>query len=176
MISAPVLAQAGPELSALAGSEGPDLTRYLVVCGFLILLVAGLGVGLRRLAASGWRGRARARALTAVDVLPLGGRQKLAVVRCYDRSFLIGVGEKELCLIAALGEDAERSDEAPELTVLDAPAPASERAAPPAAPAPKRERFLAALRARAGDAALLPRAPARASGAPPRLPGGGLLG
>ena len=174
MISAPVLAQSGPDLSGLAGSEGPDLTRYLVVCGFLILLVAGLGVALRRFAARGWRGRARARALEAVDVLPLGGRQKLAVVRCYDRSFLIGVGDKELCLIAALGEDAERSDEAPELTALDAPAP--EHAVPPAAPPPKRERFLAALRARAGDAALLPRAPARASGAPPRLPGGGLLG
>lgn len=172
MIPATVLAQAGPDLSGLAGAEGPDLTRYLAVCGILILLVAGLGVGLRRLARSGWRAHARARALQAVDVLPLGGRQKLAVVRCYDRSFLIGVGDKELCLIAALGEEPAGSDEAPELTALDAPTP---ELAPPPAGLPKRERFLAALRARAGDAAVLPPTPARASGAP-RLPGGGLLG
>jgi flagellar biogenesis protein FliO len=163
MIPALALVQGAPDLSGLAGSEGPDLSRYLAVCALLILLVAGLGVGYRTLAASGWRGRARGRALTAVDVLPLGGRQKLAVVRCYDKSFLIGLGEKELCLIAALDEEAQKSDQAPELTALDAAAP------------PQKGRFLATLRAKAGDAALLPRSQAR-SPAAPRLPGGGLLG
>jgi len=171
MIPALALVQGAPDLSGLAGSEGPDLSRYLAVCAVLILLVAGLGVGFRKLAASGWRGRARARALTAVDVLPLGGRQKLAVVRCYDRSFLIGLGEKELCLIAALDEEAQKSDQAPELTALDAAAPQAAGVPQP----PHKGRFLATLRAKAGDAALLPRSQAR-SPAAPRLPGGGLLG
>ena len=37
-----------------------------------------------------------------VDVLPLGGRRQLTVVRCYDRTFALGLGEKDVSLIAEI--------------------------------------------------------------------------
>jgi flagellar biogenesis protein FliO len=37
-----------------------------------------------------------------VDVLPLGGRVRIAVVRCYDRTFLVGTGEKGVTLLSEL--------------------------------------------------------------------------
>lgn len=122
---------------------GPGLTRYLVVCGLLIGLTAGLAWVLRRFVAGAVRGRAAQRSLQMLDVLPLGGKQRLGVVRCYDRSFVIGLGEKEMCLIAE----------------LDAPA----APAPEPAPAPERERFPAALiRATEPGPAPQTRAPSRA--------------
>ena len=87
---------------SLGGTSGPDLTRYFVVCGGLLLLVAVLGFGFRRLIGRTLTTRAAQRSLKVIDVLPLGGKQKLAVVRCYDRTFLIGVGEKEVSPVAEL--------------------------------------------------------------------------
>ena len=46
--------------------------------------------------------KAAKRSLQVIDVLPLGSRQRLAVVRCYDRTFLLGLGERELSLITEL--------------------------------------------------------------------------
>ena len=89
-------------------AAGPDLARYFVVCGALVVGVALLGLVLRRFVARGLRARAAQRSLQVLDVLPLGGRQRLLVVRCYDRSFLLGQGDKELRAIAELdpvGED-----------------------------------------------------------------------
>lgn len=96
--------------------DGPDLTRYFLVCG---LLIAGLGVGglfFRRLLRKTLQGRAAKRSLQVLDVLPLGGKQRLLVVRCYDRSFLLGQGEKELRSIAELDAEAlaEEATEAPD--------------------------------------------------------------
>ena len=48
------------------------------------------------------RARAARRSLQVLDVLPLGGKQRLAVVRCYDRTFLLGLGEKEVGLVSEL--------------------------------------------------------------------------
>lgn len=90
------------ESPALGGSSGPDLTRYMLVCGGLLVLVAGLGFAFRKLVHSTLRARAAQRSMQVLDVLPMGGKQKLAVVRCYDRTFLIGVGDKELSNIAEL--------------------------------------------------------------------------
>ena len=95
----------GDDLSTLVGASGPDLTRYLVVCGLLLALFAALGFGFRRLLAGNLRGRAAKRSLQTLDVLPLGSKQRLAVVRCYDRSYLIGIGEKEISLLAELDAD-----------------------------------------------------------------------
>jgi flagellar biogenesis protein FliO len=91
------------ELSA-AVPEGPDLTRYLLVCGGLVLAIAALGLGFQRLVAGAWRTRAGKRALQILDLLPLGGKQRIAVVRVYDRCFLLGLGDKEVALITELGE------------------------------------------------------------------------
>jgi flagellar biogenesis protein FliO len=171
MIPLLALSSQGPDLSGLAGASGPDLTRYLVVCGVLLLLIVALGYGFRRLTAGGLRSRLRSRALSTVDVLALGRRQKVAVVRCYDKTYLIGCGEKELCLLAVLDEDSSRSAEAPVLTALKA-----KQSAPPAEPSPARkERFLDALRQKTGEAAPRATPPRRAPGGP-SLPGGGLLG
>ena len=86
----------------LGGSSGPDLTRYVAVCLGLLALVALLAFGFRRLIGRAVQQRAAQRSLQVIDMLPLSGKHKLAVVRCYDRTFLIGVGEKELSSIAEL--------------------------------------------------------------------------
>ncbi len=101
------IALGGGGPSPLMGTSGPDLTRYLLVCGFLIALIAALGFGFRKLLAGNLRARAAKRSLQTLDVLPLGSKQRLAVVRCYDRSYLIGVGEKEITLLADLEYEHE---------------------------------------------------------------------
>lgn len=83
-------------------SSGPDLTRYFFACGLIFVLILGLAYGFRRLFADGMRRRAEKRSLRVIDVLPLGGKQRLSVVRCYDRTFALGVGEKEVSLLAEL--------------------------------------------------------------------------
>jgi flagellar biosynthetic protein FliO len=88
--------------AALGGTEGPDLTRYLLVCAGLLLLVGLLAWGARRFLAGALKARAARRSLQVMDVLPLGGRQRLAVVRCYDRTFLLGLGDKEVSLVSEL--------------------------------------------------------------------------
>lgn len=79
-----------------------DLGQYLFVCGFLILLIIGLAWTFRRFVGRAWKSKASQRSLAVLDVLPLGGRAKLCVVRCYDRTFALGLGEKEVSLVAEL--------------------------------------------------------------------------
>ena len=88
-------------------ATGPDLTRYLVVCALLIAGLIALAWVFRRFVAGRLRSRAAKRSLQVLDVLPLSGKQKLVVVRCYDRSFLLGVGEKEVRSIAELDVASE---------------------------------------------------------------------
>ncbi len=78
------------------------MTQYLVVCVGLIALIVLGGLGFKRLFARSLSARAARRSLQIVDMLPLGGKQKLAVVRCYERTFVVGLGDKELCLITEL--------------------------------------------------------------------------
>ena len=44
----------------------------------------------------------------------MGGKQKLAVVRCYDRAFLIGLGDKEISSISELDGVVANESEAKE--------------------------------------------------------------
>jgi len=93
-------------------TPGPDLTRYLLVCGGLLLGILAVAYLFKRFLAGTMQRHAAKRSLRVLDVLPLGGKQKLVVVRCYDRSFLLGVGEKELSSIAELDvEENARPDE-----------------------------------------------------------------
>ncbi|HED66090.1 MAG TPA: flagellar biosynthetic protein FliO [Planctomycetes bacterium] len=85
-------------------TSGPDLTRYVLVCLGLVALVLFLAWFFRRFVAESVKRRAAKRSLRVVDVLPLGGKRRLAVVQCYDRCFLIGLGEKEVTSIAELDE------------------------------------------------------------------------
>jgi flagellar biogenesis protein FliO len=92
-----------PQATPLAA---PDLTRYLLVCGSAIAVLIGALWVFRRFVAERIRARAAKRSLQVVDVLPLSSKHKLVVVRCYDRTFLLGLGEKEVRSIAEL-EPAE---------------------------------------------------------------------
>ena len=58
--------------------------------------------GCRKLIAGKLWARGARRNLQILGVLPRGGKQKLAVVRCYDRAFLIGLGDKEISPISEL--------------------------------------------------------------------------
>lgn len=96
-------AAAGSALAAeLAPGQGPDLTRYALVCCGLLVAVVAVAALFKRLLGGAIQRRAAARSLQIIDVLPLGGKQRLAVVRCYDRTFLLGLGEKELTSISEL--------------------------------------------------------------------------
>lgn len=101
----------GRETGALGGTEGPDLTRYLVVCSLLLVGIVGLAWGFRRIVGRSLTARAARRSLQVMDVLPMGGKQKLAVVRCYDRTFLLGMGEREVSLVAELDPVIEPEQE-----------------------------------------------------------------
>jgi flagellar biosynthetic protein FliO len=87
--------------------EGPDLWRYLAVSSAMVFLVIAVGWVMRRFVAASLRTRAATRSLRVIDVLPLGGRQKLAVVRVYDRTLVVGLGEKEVNLVAELESGSE---------------------------------------------------------------------
>jgi flagellar biosynthetic protein FliO len=97
MISAPALLE-----GASNGAPGPDWVRYWGVCALLILATAGIAWAFRRAIGKAWKTRAAQRSLQVLDVLPLGGKRKLSVVRCYDRTFVLGVGDKEISLVAEL--------------------------------------------------------------------------
>ena len=113
-----------PPLALALGAEplqGPDLTRYFLVCAATIVALVGAAWLFRRYLAGHLKARAAKRSLQILDVLPLGGKQKLVVVRCFDRSFLLGLGEKEVRSIAELelepgtGELAVASRSAPDV-------------------------------------------------------------
>jgi len=100
-MSTAVLSAEGPLPAA-----GPDLSNYLLVCAGLLAFVLALAWFFRRFVAESVRRRAAKRSLQVIDVLPLGGKQKLMVVRCYDRNFLLGAGDKEIRSIAELDPEA----------------------------------------------------------------------
>jgi flagellar biogenesis protein FliO len=88
---------------ALAGGlGGPNLTSYVLVCAGLVVAIALLGWAFRRFLVGGLRARAAKRSLEVIDALPLGGKRSLAVVRCYERTFVLGLGEREVGLVAEL--------------------------------------------------------------------------
>ncbi len=96
----------------LGGTEGPDFTRYLLVCGSLVVAIVLLGLGFRRWIGARVSARAAQRSLRVIDVLPLGPKQRLAVVRCYDRTFLLGLGDREVSLVTELDPGLGSKNEA----------------------------------------------------------------
>ena len=115
LLSVPALAESVQEAGRLGGTQGPDLTRYFLICVVLIAATAGVTWGLKRLLAHNLQTRAAKRSLQVLDVLGLGGKRQVAVVRCYDRTFLLGLGEREVSSIAELDAvvAADRPTEAP---------------------------------------------------------------
>jgi flagellar biogenesis protein FliO len=101
-------------ISQLGADTGPDLTRYFAVCSVLLVAIGLLAWGFKKLIAGNLSLRAAKRNLQILDVLPMGGKQKLAVVRCYDRAFLIGLGDKEISSISELDGVIAHESEAKE--------------------------------------------------------------
>jgi flagellar biogenesis protein FliO len=95
------------EISARSAREGPDWNRYVILCALLLLVLGALAWGMRALVTGSARVGSARRSLQVLDVLSLGGKQRVCVVRCYDRTFALGVGDKEVGLIAEI--DAEAS-------------------------------------------------------------------
>jgi flagellar biogenesis protein FliO len=90
------------ELAARNVRAGPDWNQYVLVCAALLGALGALVWGMRALVARSGRFGAVRRSLRVVDVLSLGGKQRVCVVRCYDRTFALGVGDKEVGLIAEI--------------------------------------------------------------------------
>lgn len=87
---------------SFGGGDGPDLTRYLTVCVVLLLGIAGTAFLFRRLVLGTLKAKAAGRSLQVLDVLPLGNKQRLCVVRCYDRTFALGLADHAVSLVAEL--------------------------------------------------------------------------
>jgi len=93
-------------------AEGLDMSRYLFACLVVIGLLCLGAFALARLKNSAILQRAKKRSLRVIDVLPLGRKQRLCVVRAYDRTFVLGVGEREVALVAEIDQDDDLSAEA----------------------------------------------------------------
>ncbi|MDF1799991.1 MAG: flagellar biosynthetic protein FliO [Planctomycetota bacterium] len=110
-LSLPVLAlldtlQEGTPTAA-EGMPGLDMTRYALVCIGLVVAILLLGWGFKRFLSGNLRLRASQRSMKVVDMLPLGGKRQLAVVQCYDRTFVLGLGEREVNLVTELDVDED---------------------------------------------------------------------
>lgn len=101
--------------NGFGGTSGPDMTRYVTICAVLILGTILVAYLFRRFLAGSMRTRAAARSLEILDVLPLGGKKKLSVIRCYDRTFVLGLGEKEVALVAELDRVIGETETSPAL-------------------------------------------------------------
>lgn len=94
------------EPSRYGGTGNPDLTQYGILIASLLAAVAFLAWAFKRFVGGSLIRKADERALQICDVLPLGGKQKMAVIRCYDRSFFLGISDHHIDLIAELDANA----------------------------------------------------------------------
>lgn len=91
---------------------GPDLTWLMGVVAMLLAAIAAMAFCFRKVVMGSMNNRAAKRDMRILDVLPLGGKRQLAVVRCYDRTFALGLGEKSVELVAELDDAAVEADRA----------------------------------------------------------------
>ncbi|MEM1449979.1 MAG: flagellar biosynthetic protein FliO [Planctomycetota bacterium] len=105
-----LLAQTAPDVAADApvrlGGAAPDLSWLTAVVAVFVVTMAGIAFGFRKLLTGAIKARSSRRDLRVLDVLPLGGKRQLAVVRCYDRTFALGLGERSVDLVAELDTEA----------------------------------------------------------------------
>lgn len=105
----------------LGPTNGPDLGWLLATVAVFVVTIAGLAFLFRRVVGGSIRARASKRDLHVLDVLPLGNRRQLAVVRCYDRTFALGLGERSVDLVAELDSEAIDHDRSNQEQEKDAP-------------------------------------------------------
>ena len=99
--------------SAVDADPGPDLNQYLLISAAMVVLVGAVGWFLQRTMSGSIRARAHKRSLRVIDVLPMGGKKKLAVVRVYDRTFVLGLGDKEISIVSELDPSVAVSELTP---------------------------------------------------------------
>lgn len=107
---------------------GPDLTWLMGVVAMLLAAIAAMAFGFRKVVMGSMNNRAAKRDMRILDVLPLGGKRQLAVVRCYDRTFALGLGEKSVELVAELDDAAVEADRAKRTATQKTVASVPERA------------------------------------------------
>jgi len=91
--------------SRTLASGGPDLAWMATAIVVSLAVLLAVGVIARRVLGAAWRQRATRRSLSVLDVLPLGGKRQLIIVRCYDRTLALGVGDRQVSLITELDSD-----------------------------------------------------------------------
>lgn len=130
-------AAAVTELATGIGSAtaGVDMTRYAMVCIGLVIAILGLAWAFRRVISGNLRGRANRRSMQVIDMLPLGGKRQLAVVRCYDRTLVLGLGERDVSLVTELDADQDVEGSLERLIPAQAATKNKEEAATPLATA-----------------------------------------
>ena len=105
----------------LRPTEGPDMGWLVATVAIFVVTIAGLAFVFRRVVGGSLRARASKRDMHVLDVLPLGNKRQLAVVRCYDRTFALGLGEGGVDLVAELDSEAIDHDRAQNAGEQDAP-------------------------------------------------------
>jgi flagellar biogenesis protein FliO len=122
--SAPVERAQSASAAPVSGKEKPGRAdeEALAKLGFVILTIMGLGASavwlVRKSKGLPLRKRGRGKSLEVVDLLNLGHKKSLAVVRVYDRVFVIGIGDGPLSLVTELREE-EAGIDAAELAAAD---------------------------------------------------------
>lgn len=114
--------RAAPSATHSVAGAGPELGWMATVVAILLVLILAVAYGVRRVVGGAWRARAARRSLSVLDVLPLGGRRQVVVVRCYDRTFALGLGDKEVSLVAELDTEFVAAQAAPKEGASSAPA------------------------------------------------------
>jgi len=114
--------QSGAALAPpLAPTAGPDLSWLLATVAVFVVTIAALAFFFRKIVGGSLRARASKRDLHILDVLPLGNKRQLAVVRCYDRTFALGLGERSVDLVAELDSEAIDHDRSNQEEQSEAP-------------------------------------------------------
>ena len=114
--------QSGAALTApLAPSVGPDLGWLFAMVAVFVVTIAGLALLFRKVVGGSLKARASKRDMHVLDVLPLGNKRQLAVVRCYDRTFALGLGERSVDLVAELDSQAIDHDQTQQAAGIEAP-------------------------------------------------------
>lgn len=114
--------QSGAALAApISPTEGPDLGWLIATVTVFVITIAGLALLFKKVVGGSLRTRATKRDLHVLDVLPLGNKRQLAVVRCYDRTFALGLGERSVDLVAELDSGAIDHDRGAVEVAEDAP-------------------------------------------------------
>lgn len=91
----------------------PDLLRFVAALVFVLALMGGLSLVMRRINA-GTRARIGKRRLGIVESLPLDARNRLVIVQCDKREHLLIIGANGQRVIETMPESRQDSANTPQ--------------------------------------------------------------